>query len=303
MHRIKPVEPDDRIFKRLLHNKDGVPTSRGGRDTIVKYYDVVINRFREYDSNKENLENIKPLNYSDSKFSPELPEKLKKLYNSRDELYKTFKDEIYKKPFEECEQLCPYCGTKIAPDTLDHYMPKAIFPEFSIYSYNLIPVCSVCNRNKHEKWLDDSGSRLILNPYFDKIIDEQQFLKCSLKLGNNAIISIDYYIDDKVNIEDYYLTIIKNHFEKLDLNQRYVKLSVDRFGRFVWGYIDDDEKEFVDVSISELKRDVKKSINGLRKYGKNYWEKVFLEELKESDEILKLISEKNEEFKNKILKK
>jgi hypothetical protein len=41
--------------------------------------------------------------------------------------------------------LCPYCSLDTNPD-LDHFLPKAVFPEFSLHARNLVPICTPCNR-------------------------------------------------------------------------------------------------------------------------------------------------------------
>ena len=42
---------------------------------------------------------------------------------------------------------CPYCNVATV-DTLDHVLPKKIYPEFSVLAQNLVPSCSRCNREK-----------------------------------------------------------------------------------------------------------------------------------------------------------
>jgi hypothetical protein len=36
----------------------------------------------------------------------------------------------------------------------DHFYPKAIYPFFALYFYNLIPSCKVCNKMKSESIID-----------------------------------------------------------------------------------------------------------------------------------------------------
>lgn len=53
--------------------------------------------------------------------------------------------------------VCPYCNrnyvySKESVNTcdLDHFLPKDKYPIFAVSFYNLIPVCPVCNRKKHD---------------------------------------------------------------------------------------------------------------------------------------------------------
>lgn len=65
--------------------------------------------------------------------------------------------------------LCPACGEEGTPNTLDHYLPKDKFPEFSIHLMNLVPMCDTCQGIKLESFVDSSGQKKYLHPYFDAI--------------------------------------------------------------------------------------------------------------------------------------
>jgi hypothetical protein len=58
--------------------------------------------------------------------------------------------------------VCPMCGgTSIA--TLEHVLPKADYPEFSVLSFNMVPSCDGCQRKRSNK-----GARYeFIHPYFD----------------------------------------------------------------------------------------------------------------------------------------
>lgn len=68
------------------------------------------------------------------------------------------KDEIYFNGL----LTCPYCGNIGTPDTIDHYLPKADYPEFSIFSDNLVPSCFHCNNNRKDK----PNIKETMHPYF-----------------------------------------------------------------------------------------------------------------------------------------
>jgi hypothetical protein len=61
--------------------------------------------------------------------------------------------------------LCPYCGHRNVV-TVDHYLPKALFPALAVNPVNLIPVCTDCNTRKSSIVID------LLHPYFDDIEDD-----------------------------------------------------------------------------------------------------------------------------------
>ena len=72
-------------------------------------------------------------------------------------------------------KVCPYCNEnfimnrneKYVSAELDHFFSKDKYPLFSICLYNLIPVCSTCNRLK-------SNTELRISP-FDRGIDRDSF--------------------------------------------------------------------------------------------------------------------------------
>lgn len=61
---------------------------------------------------------------------------------------------------------CPVCGGAAA-STLDHYLPKEIFPQFSLYSRNLVPACHRCNHAKGQLYRGMNVGERGVHPYFD----------------------------------------------------------------------------------------------------------------------------------------
>jgi hypothetical protein len=61
---------------------------------------------------------------------------------------------------------CPLCGGVGQVRTLDHYLPKANFPLYSILPANLVPCCRDCNSDKLNSFAAEKGGQT-LHPYFD----------------------------------------------------------------------------------------------------------------------------------------
>lgn len=67
---------------------------------------------------------------------------------------------------------CPYCGgcgelvDEEGIGTLDHFLPKARFPVFSILPTNLVPACATCNTGMGSSF-PDTPEFQPLHPYFD----------------------------------------------------------------------------------------------------------------------------------------
>lgn len=59
------------------------------------------------------------------------------------------KDQICRKYYDKLillahNEKCPYCGQQVVK-TLDHYLPKTLYPTYAITPYNLVPSCEACN--------------------------------------------------------------------------------------------------------------------------------------------------------------
>ena len=54
---------------------------------------------------------------------------------------------------------CPYCNATTV-DSLDHALPRTVYPEFSVLAQNLVPACGQCNRKKGEECFKKSGVNL-----------------------------------------------------------------------------------------------------------------------------------------------
>lgn len=62
---------------------------------------------------------------------------------------------------------CPFCSQRKVK-SLDHYLPKARYPSFSITPMNLVPCCTDCNKDKDTEDANLEEEQLI-HPYYDDI--------------------------------------------------------------------------------------------------------------------------------------
>ncbi len=64
---------------------------------------------------------------------------------------------------------CPMCGSA-STGSLDHYLPKDDYPEFSVLPCNLVPACALCNSGaKGTTFRGSASPERFLHPYFDKV--------------------------------------------------------------------------------------------------------------------------------------
>ncbi|MGL5485867.1 MAG: hypothetical protein ACRDC6_06205 [Shewanella sp.] len=125
---------------------------------------------------------------------------------------------------------CPACGEDGTPNTLDHYLPKDVFPEFSITIVNLFPMCDICQGAKGVKINDDEGKRLFIHPYFDDFID-QQVIILDINGPFNAPASIELrpHPDIGRELQD----LIARHITKLEIPARYYRYFQNNYLRLL----------------------------------------------------------------------
>jgi DNA-directed RNA polymerase subunit RPC12/RpoP len=275
MRKLNPKQYVEAEFNKLIFTQ----TSRIKSHLQLQTADItnVKFRFTDYESNQKALENLSSSTYV--KTSDEY-KSLFGLYDSVSQDTENIKKEIKK----ISEVKCPYCGIS-EPSHLDHFLPRAKYPEFSIYAPNLIYVCSICNSTyKRDDVITSTGERKFFNPYFDDFIETTQFLKCVVELNGDVYPSFKFYIQDLSATMPYEYSVMKNHFEAMELQNRYIDQIVkEKFRRFKNRYVQKD------ISIEQLKHNIDYELEGLDCENINNWEKVFWESLKDSDECLNLI--------------
>lgn len=116
---------------------------------------------------------------------------------------------------------CPYCGIN-EPKTLDHYLPKELFPEFSIHSLNLLPVCGVCNSNyKKHQFKTAGGRRIFIHSYFD-IIPSFAFIDVDVTISSAIFLKFSPII---TNLHKAFSELFARHFNGLGLAERFLLKS------------------------------------------------------------------------------
>lgn len=73
--------------------------------------------------------------------------------------------------------VCPMCGS-LHTGTLDHVLPKGIYPEFSVFTRNLVPAC-ICNSKRSTTHKGLSAGERVLHPYFDDVLTDR-LISCEL---------------------------------------------------------------------------------------------------------------------------
>jgi hypothetical protein len=161
---------------------------------------TVLGCYQQYIDEEGNALNINPAGVSS-----ELQTGLKKNYSSPPNSLQYIKQIRASSP-----RVCPMCGS-LKTTSLDHVLPKEHYPEFSIFSKNLVPACDCNTKRKTDTRNLATGAR-VLHPYFDAALSHRQ-LSCLIRPRPDfpyVEIKIGY-----VNPADPLITSLKFHVQKI----------------------------------------------------------------------------------------
>jgi hypothetical protein len=114
---------------------------------------------------------------------------------------------------------CPFCGGIGHATTLDHYLPKANFPQYSICPGNLVPCCRDCNTSKRASFPKIAAKQAI-HPYHD----DAHFFNDRWVIGkvlNTNPISVVFAASPPAGWTKQDKRRAEAHFKSYDLGKRY----------------------------------------------------------------------------------
>ncbi|CCO48617.1 hypothetical protein VIBNISOn1_570007 [Vibrio nigripulchritudo SOn1] len=242
-----------------------------GRLTRVRA--KVRKRYDEYITKAHRLENI-----DQSRIFGVCDDALVKCYtDSNTKTMLSLREEILYPDLDNFDE-CPFCGIN-EPKTLDHYLPKELFPEFSIFSRNLIPICGVCNSDyKRSQWIEN-GKRLFLHSYYDYFPDDYCF---NLNVQVGAKVFLEFEVNN-IKSDKYFTNLFTNHFDKLALNKRFIRKAASEIIRKRSSFNRVFNKN---NSALELSRTLQNEATNLEhEYSKNHWKPVLYRGLAKSNDF------------------
>tara|TARA_B100000700_G_C15044274_1_gene857028 strand:+ start:2194 stop:3069 length:876 start_codon:yes stop_codon:yes gene_type:complete len=118
---------------------------------------------------------------------------------------------------------CPFCGYPMVPDTLDHFIPKTYWPEFSIHSDNLVPQCRGCAPTKGDRYFcNEEEAAIFLHPFFNNLLSRIRFNVTVLFDAGDDQPSFQITLKTIGDIEEDKLQRLKVHLKKLKAKQRFI---------------------------------------------------------------------------------
>jgi len=176
---------------------------------------------------------------------------------------------------------CPFCGMG-ETSTLDHYLPKEAYPQFSIFSRNLVPACASCNTLKGDRFLDEHLQvRLFLHPYFDDI-PTRQFLQVNVVLSADGLL-LNFRVVRPPGLSQRTFRHLESHFTLLKLGNRYRRRALIKLGdqycplKRAYGKAEDASR--VAALLTEEAEDLEEE------WGANYWLVVLYRTLANHEEF------------------
>jgi hypothetical protein len=134
---------------------------------------------------------------------------------------KKLNDEIIKRRTKHELKDCPFCGMPLKPLTLDHFIPKSKWPEYSIFPNNLVPQCRECAPIKGEKYFDDGTQKCIfISPIYSDLLEKINLqIKISYENVNHKYdFEISFRVDPKIDKDDEIRLI--SHIKTLKIKSR-----------------------------------------------------------------------------------
>lgn len=261
---------------------------KNGDDIINKEYSKIYDCYSDYKQNNGNPWKVNISNNISNKCKTVL--KSRYTYQPKDSL--PFIKKLRK---EVSPDVCPMCGS-YSTGTLDHYLPKDQFKEFSVLSSNLIPACQ-CNSFRGERYKGVSTGERPIHPYFDNFINNLLYiteLKGSFETPNiNLIVKAN---DPRLK------PVLSYHLENVILRTNTINWMEKQWGKLLnRGY--KILKSYLDIGtvdqavLSSALRDLIKDLNA--EYNtRNHWKSFFYEGLLVDKSRIKKMASLIEDQKN-----
>jgi hypothetical protein len=117
---------------------------------------------------------------------------------------------------------CPLCGRGVVY-TLDHYLPKAHYPDLALTPINLVPACQDCNRSKASV-SPTMAAEETLHPYFDNV-EEDIWLRA--RVIEVAPAAVFFSVVPPALWSQTLAMRVRNHFRIYRLRPLYASLAAE----------------------------------------------------------------------------
>ena len=176
------------------------------------------------------------------------------------------------------ESTCPYCNF-VEQWEHDHYLPRSVFPEFTLYPNNLIPICKHCNGKKLALY-QRNGSRLFKH-LFTELNGVVGFLDATVSYDPR--LTIEYNLRQAAALSDPQYEVLTLHFQKLDLADRYARQASTVLAKLVRQFRTPRNLALGRNALRQ--RLIQMAADRAAALPPNHWETVLMDALAASDEF------------------
>jgi len=200
---------------------------------------------------------------------------LKKLYEyqvaKKDRPGRTIYDELLLLPLNK---MCPFCSVGRVRN-LDHFLPKAYLPIYSVVPINLVPSCRDCNQDKNAD-VPTKPSEQTLHPYFDDV-SEIQWLYA--RVAEEAIPPvIEYFTDVSAITPSELATKVVAHFYAYNLGEIFSERAAEELSNISH----ECSMQLLNGGANILKQHLREKKYTYEKNYKNAWQVAMYEALEQS---------------------
>jgi hypothetical protein len=176
------------------------------------------------------------------------------------------------------ESTCPYCNFGEQWEH-DHYLPKSVFPEFTLYPNNLIPICKQCNGKKLARY-QQNGIRTFKH-LFSELDGVVGFLHT--EVAYDPRLRVEYSLTRPADLTADQFVVLRQHFDKLDLADRYARQASTVLAKLVRQF---RTPENLALGRDQLRRRLNQmAIDRAAASPPNHWEVVLMEIIAASDDF------------------
>jgi len=226
--------------------------------------------------------------------SGESPDPAVRLANKRKKsLIGLYSPKEHKLPYDILEVMrrdhsllfCPSCGEPGKPGTLDHYLPKKIYPELSIVTANLTPMCSECQGRKGSDITDSNGNKIFIHPYFDPI--DQVIISLLISVPYSSPASFTIMIPS--DVDEPFFSLVERHITGVDFRERFEEFCQGQYIVLLSTFYDERQDDEPDSA----RRIVSRFLKSVERQSMNRWEAVFYRGVLANDNLLDYLDNGN----------
>jgi hypothetical protein len=181
--------------------------------------------------------------------------------------------------FEETgDGTCPYCNFGEQWEH-DHYLPRSVFPEFTLYPKNLVPICKSCNGKKLASY-QSNGDRLFLH-LFSELRGITGLLQVAIVYDPRVRISYTLVKPNAMSQAEF--AVLGRHFDRLNLADRYARQASATVARLIKEF---RKQQNLDLGRNRLRRRLRRMAQDrAAQTPPNHWESALLEYLAASPDF------------------